>query len=664
VKSSLANWVALSKPILVVDEAHNNRTHLAFDTLRRLSPTCLIEMTATPVKGSNVVFHVGAQELQNEDMIKLPIVLMEHPTGWKDAVRDAILTRDKLEKLAAGENDYVRPVILFQAQPKGGEVTVDVLVKHLTDPDGEKIDRKQIAVATGEQKELDGVTIGSPLCPVRYVVTVEALKEGWDCPFAYVLCSLQNAHNAKDVEQLLGRVLRMPYAQARQQLALNRAYSHIVSESFVRVADELADRLVKNMGFNAFEADQAFAVPAQALLSEVGELPEAAAPAPVEAVISLPALPEQALPAELAGVLELRPTSSGASAVVRGEISEAVEAFLLQGCTPKQQAALQEAIERERARAAAQRSPAARGVPFRPLPQLCLNWDGELQPLDKRLAAELGAFDLFAAGARLAFTLRAEGRVIEIDLQQERVGWVLREGEQLALNGVPSRLDVQDLVRWLDRECRQVDVVQAQMLIWLQAVLRQLLAQPGLTLTALLRERFVLAEAVKAEIERLRAEAVRIGFQRALPGLQASPKLADGFRYGFVFYPDRYPGRPPFYRGRYRFQKHYYGGGQIHDLREKTEDGQFGEEYLCAQQLDLSPAVRHWVRNVEKDERLSFWLPTSGNNFYPDFVAELLDGRVLVVEYKGKHLLGNARSDETLQVGRQWQESSGGDAAF
>jgi type III restriction enzyme len=131
-----------------------------------------------------------------------------------------------------------------------------------------------------------------------------------------------------------------------------------------------------------------------------------------------------------------------------------------------------------------------------------------------------------------------------------------------------------------------------------------------------------------------------------------------------VFYPDRYPGRPPFYRGRYRFQKHYYGGGQIHDLREKTEDGQFGEEYLCAQQLDLSPAVRHWVRNVEKDERLSFWLPTSGNNFYPDFVAELLDGRVLVVEYKGKHLLGNARSDETLQVGRQWQESSGGRCRF
>jgi len=665
VKCSLANWLALHRPLVVVDEAHNNRTHQAFATLQRLAPAAVLEMTATPVLGSNVLFHVSAQALQREDMIKLPIVLKEHLHDWRAAVRDAVLSRERLELLAAQEPDYLRPVLLFQAQPKDGEVPVEVLLAHLVSPDGEKLPREQIAVATGSQKELDGIDIGDLACPVRYVITVEALKEGWDCPFAYVLCSLQNARSGKDVEQLLGRVLRMPYARPRQQDALNKAYAHIVSDGFARVADALADRLVNNMGFERFEADQAF-VPVQASLPELAGQPAAGLPqlALPEAVISLPALPQQAPPPELAEVVELRPTSSGASALVRGEISDAVEAFLLHGCTPKQQAAVQEAIERERARLAALRSPAARGVPFASLPQLCLDWDGELQPLDQRLCAELGQFDLFAGGARLAFTLRAEGRVIEIDLQQERVGWAMREGEQLALNGVPSRLDAQDLVRWLDRECRQADVAQAQMLIWLQAVLRQLLSQPGLTLTALLRERFALAEAIKTEIGRLRADAVRTGFQRALPGLVASPILEEGFRYGFVFHPDRYPGRPPFYRGRYRFQKHYYGGSQIHDLREKTEDGKFAEEFLCAQQLDLSPAVKHWVRNVEKDERFSFWLPTSGNKFYPDFVAELHDGRVLAVEYKGKHLLGNARSDETLQVGRQWQDSSNGRCRF
>jgi type III restriction enzyme len=254
-KASLANWLTLNQPIIVVDEAHNNRTEQAFRTLRELHPACVIELTATPMPDSNVIFHVGAQALANEEMIKLPIVLMEHKTGWKDAVRDAILTRDRLEGLAAKEADYIRPVLLFQAEDVNGEANVDALLAHLTSADGEKIERKQIAVATGEQKELDGIVLAEPTCPIRYVITVKALKEGWDCPFAYVLCSLQDMKSGKDVEQLLGRVLRMPYARARQQPEMGKAYAHVVSHGdFARAADALADRLVNNMGFERYEA--------------------------------------------------------------------------------------------------------------------------------------------------------------------------------------------------------------------------------------------------------------------------------------------------------------------------------------------------------------------------------------------------------------------------
>jgi type III restriction enzyme len=39
--------------------------------------------------------------------------------------------------------------------------------------------------------------LADPLVPIRYVITVEALKEGWDCPFAYVLCSLQDMKSAQ-----------------------------------------------------------------------------------------------------------------------------------------------------------------------------------------------------------------------------------------------------------------------------------------------------------------------------------------------------------------------------------------------------------------------------------------------------------------------------------
>lgn len=671
VKSSLANWLALHRPIVIVDEAHNNRTHQAFETLRRLAPACLVEMTATPPKGSNVVFHVGAQELQREDMIKLPIVLMEHPRSWQDAVRDAILTRARLELLANREADYVRPVLLFQAQPKGGEATVDALLGHLTSPDGEKLPREQIAVATGDQKELDGVVLASPLCPVRFVVTVEALKEGWDCPFAYVLCSLQNAHSAKDVEQLLGRVLRMPYARPRQHPELNRAYAHVVSDKTARVADELTDRLVNNMGFEAYEAVQAIVspqipLPGTADTVDDGPLFAAAPPRVPDAIVSLPVMPSQPLPPELVGSIELRPTTAGASAIVRGEITEAVEAFLLNGCTAKQQTAVAESIQRERLRQSATLAPSARGVPFAPLPQLGLEWEGEWQRLDRRLCAELGAFDLFAEPVALAaFAVVERGNLFEIGVEDGRVRLDVKEAEQLYLNDIPSQITEAELVRWLDRECRQVEIAQPVMLRWLLAVVQHLQRDRGLTLTALVRSRYPLAEALRRDIERRRENAVVLGFQQALPGLAAPPVAHDSFRHTFSFHPDRYAGRPPFYAGRYRFGKHYYGNDRIHDLRERTEIGkQLGEEFLCARAIDMEPRVRHWVRNVERDERFSFWLPTATGYFYPDFVAELTDGRVLVVEYKGSQLVTNDDTRRKAQIGHQWEATSGGRSLF
>lgn len=661
VKSSLANWLALRNPIVIVDEAHNNRTDQAFRTLKNLHPACVIELTATPAVNSNVLYHVGAGALQREDMIKLPIVLMEHPTGWKDAVRDAILTRDRLETLAAKESNYIRPVLLFQAEPKNGEVTVEKLLEHLVSPDGEKLERNRIAVATGDQKELDGIVLADPLCPIRYVITVEALKEGWDCPFAYVLCGLQDMKSSKDVEQILGRVLRMPYARPRRHIELSKAYAHMVSSITARVADQLADRLVNNMGFEPYEAAQAIA-PAQTAfpLPQDGEQPR---PKPAEAVIPLPATPTQSVPEDLKQTIEIRPTTGGATAIVRGELSEQVEDFLLTACNARHRPTIKDSIERERTRQAALMSPSARGVRFAPLPQLCLDWDGELQPVEKRILSELGEFDLFSEAIALAgFTIRERGTAFEIDLDGGKVVYGLANSEQLHLNEIATHATENDLVRWLDRECRQRDVGQAVLLKWLLAVVRHLQADRGFSLTALVRAKYPLAEAIRREIDRRQECAVASGFQKSLPGFLAAPQLEDSFSYAFNFHPTHYPARPPYYTGRYRFKKHYYP--VIHDLREKRADGTPAEEFVCARALDMHPAVKHWVRNVEKEDRFSFWLPTSTDYFYPDFVCELTDGRVLVVEYKGEPYKTNDDSREKSQVGHQWENSSNGKCLF
>lgn len=194
------------------------------------------------------------------------------------------------------------------------------------------------------------------------------------------------------------------------------------------------------------------------------------------------------------------------------------------------------------------------------------------------------------------------------------------------------------------------------------ALAHHLIADREFSLTALVRGKYLLAEAIRREIDRRRQGAVNSGFQKALPGFTAAPVLADSFRHAFTFRPNQYPARPPFYSGRYRFEKHYYP--VIHDLREKRADGSPAEEFVCARAIDAHPAVKHWVRNVERDDRFSFWLPTATDYFYPDFVAELSDGRVLVVEYKGAHLLHDPDTREKDQIGRQWAASSGGKCLF
>ena len=118
----------------------------------------------------------------------------------------------------------------------------------------------------------------------------------------------------------------------------------------------------------------------------------------------------------------------------------------------------------------------------------------------------------------------------------------------------------------------------------------------------------------------------------------------------FRFEPGRYPIREA-YSGRWQFKKHYY-----RDIGKLKADG---EEFDCAVALDAAESVKHWVRNLEQLPTFAFWLPTATDYFYPDFVAELHDGRVLVVEYKGEGFATNDDSREKRLVGERWAQQTG-----
>ena len=87
-------------------------------------------------------------------MIKLPVVLTEHPNSWQDCIRDALIQRQKLEVLAQSEKEYIRPILLIQAQDKNGEANVEAVKQHLLS-EYENITEDWIAISTGQTKELE-----------------------------------------------------------------------------------------------------------------------------------------------------------------------------------------------------------------------------------------------------------------------------------------------------------------------------------------------------------------------------------------------------------------------------------------------------------------------------------------------------------------------------
>ena len=255
---SFANLVAYLRPLMIVDEAHNNSTPLSFEVTKFLRPAAVIELTATPAKNSNVLVRVTAQELNEENMLKIPVIVGEVSDSPEKTLDYAVQKRAELEKIAYTENIYIRPITLYQAESKNLDCNVDFVRNYLIDV--AKIPAEEIAVVTAEKHELDGVDLFATGCKIRHIITVQALKEGWDCSFAAVFCSLANTHSPQNAEQLLGRVLRMPYASRRANEDLNKAYAFFRVNSWLDAMKKIKDDLLA-MGFD--EKETAFALQRQ-----------------------------------------------------------------------------------------------------------------------------------------------------------------------------------------------------------------------------------------------------------------------------------------------------------------------------------------------------------------------------------------------------------------
>ncbi|HVK55128.1 MAG TPA: DEAD/DEAH box helicase family protein [Burkholderiales bacterium] len=682
---SLANVLRLRRPFIIVDEAHNSRTELAFDMLARFRPSGVMELTATPDlerTPSNVLHSVSAAELKAEEMIKLPVVLETEP-NWQQCLADAIGRRDTLHKLADEERragaQYLRPIVLIQSEPRrAGVETLDFERVRSELMTNHGVPANEIVVATGEEKGLEQIDadhklgIADPTCPVKFVITQRALAEGWDCPFAYILVSMASLHSTTAVEQLLGRVLRQPGAAHRKARALNQSYAFVVSRNFAETAGALRDRLVAGAGFERREVTE-FVTAAKAEQSRLdleGHAGRVVVRPVAFTLLEKPDLKSVPKPVRDKVAWDGKLNTLTISTPLTEEETEVLKASVT---TETAIAAIVEAAEISRTTAIEFfQTPAERGERFR-VPQLALRVQGKLQLFDDPEGLEYPwdlslydaaptADDVTTLGAGLKVS---EGGEIDVDGASGKVisRFLPDLQRDLGLVYQPENWDEVRLATWLCRNLPEPSLTHASKQAFVAAWVTELLRREGFTLARANLQKFLVRNLLEARIRDLRKQAVGKAFQQTLFSDDAASRVAVTDQWVFEFHAQAYaPSRD--YDGRYGhfdFRKHFYG--RIGDFDSK-------EEFECACWLDIQAQqgrIQFWVRNLVRREGSSFFLQKADGRFYPDFLCQLPGkadqiGPVLAVEYKGGDRWAAAEDDRL--IGGLWANLSMGRCRF
>lgn len=661
---SLANVLKMRRPVIIMDEAHNARTPLSFDTLARFNPSCIIEFTATPETNhvpdrgffaSNVLHHVSALELKEAEMVKLPIKLRMR-AEWKEIVAEAIEMQRVLETLAIEEQretgEYIRPIVLLQAQSVNrDDINVDRLKQALTEDF--KIPEEQIAIATGATRQIDNINLFDTACPIRFIITVRALAEGWDCSFAYVLCSVSEISTHRSVEQVLGRILRLPNAKKKLRPALNVAYTFAASQNFIRTAKSLRDALVEGAGFQRLEAsDLVIPEDPQRPLWDTDPLFLSAS----EPVTYEPNLIQ--LPSELRERVTYNESES--KLVVKGVLSEQ-DKKEIQSCftNEKDKQAVERIFHRTHGRYVGPESPEKKD--FISIPLLAIRVGEQLELFEEShfldIPWNLAECDSSLSESEFPSEFKA-GSAVEIDVNDtgriEMANFVHDLHENLRLFSSEPGWTLAELSSWLDHQIPHPDIPLAHSSLFIHNVLTSLIESRGLQIDHLARNKFRLSKAIMEIIEKHRSDQRKKSYQTLLFGSEPA-SIEVGTDVQLTFEKDRYAPNW-FYEPGYKFQKHLFP--LIGELKSD------GEEFECAVFLDTMSEVKKWVRNLERRPETSFWLQTSTDRFYPDFIALLNDDRILVVEYKGEDRWSNDDSKEKRAVGNLWEARSGGKCLF
>ncbi len=636
-------------PLVIVDESHHARSELSIEMLANFNPCFVLDLTATPKKESNIISYVDAVQLKSEHMVKLPVIVYNRD-NQTEVLIDSIDLRNKLEEIAKAEyqktNKYIRPIALFQAQPKGKEdaTTFEKLRDKLVEAG---IPAEQIAIRTADVNELKNVDLLSPDCPIRYIITVNALKEGWDCPFAYILASLANKTSQVDVEQILGRILRLPYTVQHTQPSLNMSYVLTSSNDF----DETVRRIIRGLSSAGFsDKDYRLSAPSA---------PTPMPPQPAEQ-LEIP-VPEQPEVSDVDDFADVDSAAIGQELERRREQPETPES------TPKVDTMLEDAKKAGEAYEEAvndtANDPYTTTLPwevrdkvttfyvkpeyqsdieellipqfFHVIPQ-SLFVEGSFELLEKEQLAE--GFTLKGKPYDIDFAA-ADDEIAKVDVRQNEGGlpkvFKMSSADQRYFkeyfNNLPPESRVRQCKEMMFKQLNKLNMVDAAEL---QAYIDRIVGDMDKAqLAAMEKAPLGYAAKIRTKIESLLTQHYRETFAQWLETEKIVCK--PYFRLPIAIHPMN--------------STDMFGGS----LYQAEEDMNTLEQDLVME-LTALPNVRWWHRNIA---RHGFAI-NGYIKHYPDVMIMTQSGKIIFAETKGEHLK-NDDSRDKIALGQAWRNAAG-----
>lgn len=640
-------------PVVIVDESHHTTGELSVEMLKNLNPSFILDLTATPRENSNIISYVDAVQLKAENMVKLPVILYNRPSQ-EEVIADALDLRNRLEEFAKKEPSgrYIRPIVLFQAQPKQSEnkETFEKLKKCLVDSG---IPEYEIAIKTADINELRNVDLQSPECRIKYIITVNALKEGWDCPFAYILATLANRTSTVDVEQILGRVLRLPYTKKNENKFLNLSYVITSSNDFHATITKVIEGL-NDAGFSEREyrvAEEtpitgAQQKPEQKEITTTGSEAEQKEFSANMEDDDLPNFDSSALKniieerkntkeSSLDSMLESAGTSSDEynEAIKKTENEQGDDLSL----GVKSKMTIYKMYEQFRDEAFSLEIPQ-----FFIKTSADLNFDifSEIGEKRKNLLTKEDLsedFTLKDKDTKINFG-SVTAQVVTIDVQKdERPKYIYmseRDSKEFkkAFNNMPPEGRVRQCKADIKKVVEKIDCVANQELT---AYIDRIIANMNSDELADMQNNiFGYAAKIKAKIEKLLEEHRRKKFKEfletgeieCLPSFRLASEINPGNSFN-------------------QLSKSLYASEQCVN----------GFELPVIEKVAALPNIKWWHRNME---RMEFCI-NGFLNHYPDFIAMTEKGKIVMIEAKGDYLTSNDDSKDKAELGKIWKEKAG-----